>query len=196
MLSFRKRKIERSREVATKTVKVSDLTGEEIQGQENLARLVVQRHPAIPEPVTLEVNPGELAGKLPEDREIVMLTYYEADAEGGGRREYFVTTEEFNTLSTDFDMETVLSDALAAQQEQEGRRRGRRGRRGTGERRPRKDYTSPDHAGEPHRGRITDEEKDYVRNNLDEVNARLERDNLRTIDPSDPEMAERYGLTG
>jgi hypothetical protein len=49
-------------------------------------------------------------------------------------------------------------------------------------------------AGEPHRGRITDAEKEYVRNNLAQVNARLERDGYRTIDPEDPDMAERYGL--
>jgi hypothetical protein len=30
---------------------------------------------------------------------------------------------------------------------------------------------------------------------VEEVNARLERDGLRTIDPSDSEMAERYGMT-
>jgi hypothetical protein len=57
------------------------------------------------------------------------------------------------------------------------------------------DYTSSEHAGEPHRGRITDAEKEYVRNNLEEVNARLERDGYRTIDPNDPKMAERYGLS-
>jgi hypothetical protein len=56
-------------------------------------------------------------------------------------------------------MTTVLNNALRAQQEQEGRRRGRRGRRGAGERKPRKDYTSLEHAGEPHRGRVTDREK-------------------------------------
>jgi hypothetical protein len=97
-------------------------------------------------------------------------------------------------------METVLSDALATQQEREGRRRSRRGRRTTAERKPRTDYTSPEHAGEPHRGRITDAEKAYIqqeyeRDNLADVNERLERDGLRTIDPEDPEMAERYGLT-
>jgi len=89
---------------------------------------------------------------------------------------------------------TILSDALRAQQEAE-RPRGRRGRRTTGEKRPRKDYTSPEHAGEPHRGRITDEEKAYVQTHLDEVNARLADKGMRKIDPNDPDMAERYGLT-
>jgi hypothetical protein len=90
----------------------------------------------------------------------------------------------------------VLQNALREQQEQDGRQRGRRGtRRGTGQRRQRRDFASPEHAGEPHRGRITDAEKEYVRNNLDEVNRRLRDKGMREIDPSDPEMAERYGLT-
>jgi hypothetical protein len=91
-------------------------------------------------------------------------------------------------------METILTEALRAQQEQEGRRRGGRGRRGGGERRRRVDYSSPEHAGEPHRGRITDEEKAYVREHLDAVNARLREQGKREIDPSNPDMAERYGL--
>src|SRR3712207_7701375 len=59
----------------------------------------------------------------------------------------------------------------------------------------RRDFTSPEHAGEPHRGRITDAEKEYVRNNLAEVNRRLREKGMREIDPNDPEMAERYGVT-
>ena len=49
-------------------------------------------------------------------------------------------------------------------------------------------------AGEPHRGRITDQEKRLVREHLDEVNARLREKGLRTIDPADARMKERYGV--
>lgn len=180
--------------MATKTVKVSDLTGEEIGGDEYLARIVVEEHPNLPDSVTLEVLAEEVEDKLPEEQNYVRATYYPSDVSGGEARSFVLSVEEFNNLSTDWDMEAILSDAYREQQEREGRRRGRRGRRG-GERRPRVDYSSPEHAGEPHRGRITDAEKEYVQQNLEEVNARLERDGLRTIDPNDPDMAERYGLT-
>jgi hypothetical protein len=85
-------------------------------------------------------------------------------------------------------------------QEQESRTRGRgRGRRGGKQaviqERPRIDYTSAEHAGEPHRGITSDAEKEFVRDNLDEVNARLREKGMREIDPDDPEMAQRYGLT-
>jgi hypothetical protein len=182
--------------MATKTVKVSDLTGEEIGGEENLARLVVEEHPNFPDSVTLEVLPDEVEDKLPEEQNYVRVTYFPPSENGGEGRSLVLSVEEFNSLSTDFDMETVLENALREQQEREGRRRGRRGRRAAGERRARVDYSSPDHAGEPHRGRITDAEKEYVQENLDEVNARLERDGHRPIDRNDPDMAERYGLTG
>src|SRR5215204_2326682 len=182
--------------MATKTVKVSDLTGEEIGGEENLARLVVEEHPNLPGSVTLEVLPEEVEDQLPVEQNYVRVTYFPPSENGGEERSLVLTVEEFNSLSTDFDMDTVLEDALREQQEREGRRRGRRGRRGTGERRPRVDYCSPAHAGEPHRGRITDAEREYVQNNLEEVNTRLSEQGMRLIDPNDRDMAERYGLTG
>jgi hypothetical protein len=90
----------------------------------------------------------------------------------------------------------VLQNALREQQEQDDKRRSRRGgRRATGQRRQRIDYASPEYAGLPHRGRITNAEKEYVRNNLDEVNKRRERAGHDPIDPADPRMAAKYGLT-
>src|SRR5215213_5204137 len=187
---------ERSREVATKTIKVSDLTGTEIGGEENLARIVVEEHPELPDAVTLEVLPQEVEDVIPQEQNYVRLTYIPATETGGTQRSFILSVEEFNNLSSEKDMETVLTDALRAQQEQEGRRRGGRGRRAAGGRRQRVDYTSPEHAGEPHRGRITDKEKEYVQEHLEEVNARLERDGHRIIDPNDSDMAQRYGLAG
>jgi len=179
--------------LATKQIKISDLTGTEIRDEENLARLVIEEHPTLPDSVTLEVLAEEVEDKLPQEQNFVRVTYYPSDASGGEERTLVLSVEEFNDLSKEFDMETILTDAYR-EQEREGKRRGRRGRRGGGERKPRVDYSSAEHAGEPHRGRITDAEREYVRENLSEVNARLERDGHRTIDPEDPDMSERYGL--
>jgi type IV secretory pathway ATPase VirB11/archaellum biosynthesis ATPase len=55
-------------------------------------------------------------------------------------------------------------------------------------------YATLAHAGEPHRGRITETEKALVRDHLDEINERLARKGKRTIDPNDPTMRGRYGL--
>jgi hypothetical protein len=35
--------------------------------------------------------------------------------------------------------------------------------------------------------------KEYVQNNLEEVNSRLAEQRMREIDPADPQMAARYG---
>jgi hypothetical protein len=182
--------------LAKKTITVSDLTGVEIGEEERIARLVVEEHPSFSDPVTLEVLPDEVEALLPEEQNLVRVAYYPSQVSGGVPRHLVMPLEEFNNLSAVRDMETVLAEAYRTQQEQEGRIRGRRGRRerAAGERRPRVDYASPEHAGEPHRGRVTEAEKDYVRRNLPEVNERLARDGYRTIDPSDPGMAERYGL--
>jgi len=103
--------------------------------------------------------------------------------------------EEFNNLSAERDMEGVLTDAYRTQQEEVGRRRGSLAKRETGERRPRVNYTFPEHAGELHRGQITDAEKEYGRNNLAEVDRRLADKEMCKIASNDPDMAERYGLT-
>jgi hypothetical protein len=55
-------------------------------------------------------------------------------------------------------------------------------------------YSSPEYAGLPHRGRVTDAEREYVRNNLEEVNRRRVEAGHDPIDPTDPRQAERYGL--
>ena len=182
--------------MATKTIKVSDLTGEEIRNEEQLARLVVEEHPNLPDSVTLDVLPNEVEEVMPEEQNYVRLTYYPAEESGGAAKTFMLPLADFNNLARREDMATVLQNALREQQEEQvDRRRGRRGgRRATGQRRQRRDFASPEHAGEPHRGRITDAEKEYVRNNLRKVNARLDRNGYRTIDPNDPEMAERYGL--
>ena len=48
--------------------------------------------------------------------------------------------------------------------------------------------------GKPHKGKITDTEKQLVRDHLDEINERLAGQGLRVISLTDPEHVERYGL--
>jgi hypothetical protein len=56
------------------------------------------------------------------------------------------------------------------------------------------DYSSPEHAGSPHRGRVTEAEAAYVREHFDEVNKRLSREGKPMLDPSDEKTRKRYGL--
>jgi hypothetical protein len=56
------------------------------------------------------------------------------------------------------------------------------------------DYSSPEYAGNPHRGRVTEAEAAYVREHFDEVNARLSREGKTMLDPADEKTKKRYGL--
>jgi hypothetical protein len=58
------------------------------------------------------------------------------------------------------------------------------------------DYTQPANAGLVHRGKITDAESTYVRDHVDEVNAkRAAQDPPQPpIDPSNPDDRRRYGF--
>ena len=100
-------------------------------------------------------------------------------------------------------MNTVLMQAIAEEHQARGTGEAaprRRGRRPSGDEQPARrggktNYASLEHAGEPHRGRITEAEKQIVREHLDEMNQHLSQQGMRTIDPSDPEMQKRYGLS-
>jgi hypothetical protein len=63
-----------------------------------------------------------------------------------------------------------------------------------GSRGDRLDYTAREHAGKPHKGKITDAEKQLVHDHLDEINERLAGQGLRTISLTDADHLERYGL--
>jgi hypothetical protein len=55
-------------------------------------------------------------------------------------------------------------------------------------------YATPDRAGEPHRGKTTDEEKKIVHDDLHGANARLRAKGMREISLDNPEHVARYGL--
>lgn len=177
-------------QVAVKVIHVSDVSDK--QGTEDeLGTLEVLEHPDIGETARLEIFPNEFQ-QLQAAERVVRLRW----TPPGGRtsQELTVLQATFDGLAQDDDMKTILLRAITAEHERRGRapapRRQRRGGPGRGK----VDYSSPEHAGEPHRGRITDAEKAYVREHLDAVNARLRAAGLREIDPNDATMRDRYGL--
>jgi hypothetical protein len=124
---------------------------------------------------------------------------FEYFAPGARRGERLtVTLEDFTRLAPEgTDMKALLFQALIDQQ---GRRSAKPGRAAepaapvASARRAKVDYGTMEHAGEPHRGRITETEKRLVRENLDQINTRLRDQGLREIDPAEESMRDRYGL--
>jgi hypothetical protein len=176
--------------MAVKVVHVSDITGKESEEQ-SLGRLVVHEHPNYDSsdlPVTLEALPEEIEG-LKESTRFVTVEWVPPGARRGERMT--IGLEDFNLLGEAGRLDAAIDDALIAKHQSRRQTSSGGSRRRS---RARVDYATIDHAGKPHRGRITDAEKEIVRNNLDEVNRRLRDAGLREIDPNDPTLKERYGL--
>jgi hypothetical protein len=175
--------------VAVKVVHVSDLSGKQADEAE-FGKLIIHEHPKHNGPITLEVLPDEI-GDLPEDETYVRIEYVEPGSRSGRRA--ILSVESFNKLTSSGDMNAILMEAVAEQQHGRGQQATPRGAGRTT--RGKVNYATLEHAGEPHRGRITEAEKELVRDNLDKVNKRLRDSGLREIDPSDATMRDRYGLS-
>jgi hypothetical protein len=163
-------------------MRVSDLSGTIIQDDAALQQITVE-HPDFPNPLQLDASVIDLEGRLPEPQDVVTLTIND--------QRFLLSVQEFQDLFTGDEEAAAVLERV----DREQRPRQRRRRQGGTQRRSRIDYSSPEHAGEPHPGRITDAEKEFVRDNLDAVNARLREQGLREISPDDPDTAQRYGLT-
>jgi hypothetical protein len=176
--------------MAVKVVHVSDISGKEADEQ-SLGRLVVHEHPEYADlPVTLEVLPEEVESLQGASR-FVTVEWIPPGARKGERM--VVSLDDFNLLAGAGVMESAVQDALIAKHRSRPRSGGGAapaGRSGRGK----VNYATLEHAGEPHRGRITEAEKELVRNNLDQINRRLRDAGQREIDPSDQAMRDRYGL--
>ena len=180
-------------------MRVSDLTREPIQDEEQAARLIVE-HPDYPEPIGLDVLPQEVEQYLSDENTRFVVLSLE-NPETPNPQRFVLPFADFDTLFQSGGSQQVLADAYTTQQqerEEQTTRRGRRGRRavasGTHSTRKRIDYTAPERAGQPHRGSISEAEKEYVRENLETVNRRRREHGHPELDPSNPRDAAKYGF--
>jgi hypothetical protein len=168
-----------------KTVRFSDLSGQLIMHDDALARIVVHEHPELGDvPVEIEALTEE--AETIEDaalRVAVIDLYLPDDIEP---RRIVMEADAFDKLATQSSMAELLTAARPV-------RRSTKASPGGGSR-DRLDYTTLEHAGKPHKGKITDTEKQLVHDHLDEINDRLAEQGLRTISLTEPEHVERYGL--
>jgi hypothetical protein len=174
--------------VGQKTVKFSDLSGELIIKDDSLARIVVHEHPELGSgPVEIEVHADEARAIDQAAIQVAAVDLY-FPGEDEPRRTY-MDLAAFDELSTEQPMSELLASARPA-------RRSAKSSAASPARADRLNYASIEHAGRPHRGRVTDEEKQLVREHFDEVNDRLAAAGLRTLSLSDPDHLDRYDLAG
>jgi hypothetical protein len=171
--------------VGQKTVRFSDLSGELITRDDTLARIVIHEHPELGDsPVEIEALADEAAAIEKAALRVAVVELY-LPGEDEPRR-VAMEAAAFDELAADKPMSELLLTARPARVARRAKAAAPRGI----------NYDTLEHAGEPHKGRITEAERELVRDHLEAINERLVTQGLRTIDPGDPEHAARYGLDG
>jgi hypothetical protein len=168
-----------------KVMHVSDLSGQLVPDAEALASITVVDHPDVEDgPVRIEALPEELEQLGKFGIRAVTLEVKMPGEEEPTR--HVLTTANFAKLATDKPIAEVLAGAERIVVK---RRMG--GAAINGEMR---DHNTLDWAGTPHKGKTSPEEARLVRENLEEINARLVAQGFRPVDPNNPEHARRYGF--
>jgi hypothetical protein len=174
--------------VGQKTVKFSDLSGELIIKDDSLARIVVHEHPELGGgPVEIEVHADEARVIEQAAVQVAVVDLYFPGQDAPQRA--YMDLAAFDELSTEQPMSELLTSARPA------RRGAKSSSSASPARADRLNYSSLEHAGRPHRGKVTDEEKQLVQKNFDEINDGLAAAGLRRISLSDPDHVDRYDLS-
>ena len=168
-----------------KTVRFSDLSGQLIMHDDALARIVVHEHPELGDgPVEIEALTEEAEAMEEAALRVAVIDLYLAD--DIEPRRIVMEAEAFDKLATQSSMAELLTAARPVRRSTRASASGTRG--------DRLDYATREHAGKPHKGKITDTEKQLVHDHLDEINERLAAQGLRTISLTDADHVERYDL--
>ncbi len=169
-----------------KTVRFSDLSGQLIMDDDQLARIVVHEHPELGDgPVEIEALTDEAEAIEQAALRVAVIDLYLPD--DIVPRRIVLESDAFDKLASQNPMDELLGAARPV-------RRSTRPTVSGGSRGDRPDYATLEHAGKPHKGKVTDAEKQLVRDHIDEINQRLAGQGLRTISLADPEHVERYDL--
>jgi hypothetical protein len=172
--------------VGQKTVRFSDLSGAIITQDDALARIVIREHPGLGDsPVEIEVLTDEARAIEKAALPVAVVDLYLPDDDEPHR--VAMDAGSFDMLATDKAMSELLVSARPA-------RRSLRTSPASPARGDRVSYASMEQAGKPHKGRVTDAEKQLVCAHFDEINERLAGQGLRTISLADREHVERYSL--
>ncbi|MFE2410163.1 hypothetical protein ACFXDE_17680 [Kitasatospora sp. NPDC059408] len=170
-----------------KIIRFSDLTGEHVENDDDLVRIVVHRHPDLTDgPVEIEALAGELAAVEELALDLVTIELHVPGSDEP--RTVVMEAEAFDRLASAAPMAEVLRGAKPVARSVPSQSAASLAAR------ERVNYASLDHAGRPHKGRTTDAEKQVVQQHLEEINERLATEGVRTIDLANSEHVSRYGL--
>jgi hypothetical protein len=182
--------------VGQKTVRFSDLSGQLITEEDSLARIVVLEHPELGDsPVEFEALTDEARAIEKAALRVAVIELHLPGEEEP--RRVTVDLDGFDAMATDTAMGELLITARPARKtSRSASATSSRGSRASssGPVAGKVNYATLEHAGEPHKGKITDTERQLVQEHLEEINDRLVNQGLRTISLADPDHVQRYGL--
>lgn len=179
--------------MAVRQIVVSDLSGVELTDEDH-TRVVVE-HPDVG--VALELDVSRSEAQLLQDSTLRLVTF-SIFAPNEPPRRAVVETRTLDKLFAGVEFDRVLEGARKADRSAPATS-SRSGRSAaptssSEDRADRVDYGDPDNAGILHRGRVTEREAAWVRNNLERANVNRERVGQAPIDPDDPKERQRYGF--
>ena len=181
--------------VGQKTVRFSDLSGQLITEEDTLSRIVVIEHPELGDsPVEFEALTDEARAIEKAALSVAVLELHLPGEEEP--RRVTVDLDQFDGMATDPPMSELLITARPARKSsRSASATSSRGSRATSNGAAGKvNYATLEHAGEPHKGKITDTERQLVQEHFEEINDRLVNQGMRTISLADPDHVARYGL--
>lgn len=176
--------------MAIRQIAYSDISNEAIEDDQH-ARLVIQ-HPDYPDRREIDVSTAEADKLQMTSLRLVTLTVLVPNKPP---REVTVESKVLDKL---FDGVPDFTKVL------DGARRSQSAATPPSQRTPRvttakspasgekRDYSSPEWAGVEHRGRTTDVEAKWVRDNLEKANANRAREGQEPIDPALDKYVKRY----
>lgn len=177
--------------MAIQQVVISDISGVPV-GEEDHARVIVE-HPDFPVALELDTSTEEAEKFQSTALRLVTVTIH---APNVPVRQVVVETRILDKLFDKLDFNGVLEGARKADTPAMPVRRGRppKSAGASAPKGDRIDYGDPKFAGNLHRGKVTEAEAAYVRDNLEAVNKRLKAEGGRVIDPKDASEKKRYGF--
>jgi hypothetical protein len=173
--------------MAVRQIIMSDISGNELDDDTH-TRVVID-HPDMTFPIELDISLDE-ASQLQSSS--VRLATIKVFAPNQPPRTVAIESTELAELFDGVDFDKVLAGGRKADKESTPTRTRRSSAApSSGEK---KDYSSPEWAGVEHRGRTTEAEASWVRENLEAANANRAREGQAPIDPQDEKFKKRYGF--
>lgn len=181
--------------MAIKQVTVSDISGKDIE-DDSAARIVVSDHPALgSRTVELDVDLSEVEKLQNSKLTMVSVAVYEPGQSTPQR--IIMDAAAFDKLFKG-DVNAILQNARSGGAAPPSANRTRRnnavGVRNRSATAKKVDYTTPEHFGQLHRGRVTEEEAALVRDNIAQANKNRVVLGQVAIDVHDEKEKRRYGL--